>query len=330
MGKRPTLTQIAERCGVSIATVSRVLSGKDPVAPATQQKVHRAIRELEHGTVVKTPAGPGRKLLVLLPDFENPFYAPIIQGIQQTARAAGYEVFLVPIADSNAHSGNVSALVRREGYAGVIWLSAAPEVELLSAVENGCPSVMIGEYPEGHNGSYVSIDDRMAGYRAVNYLISTGCRRIGMINSAFRYKYARHRKEGYQRALTEARLPVDPNWYVSVPTIDYTLAYSAAMQVLCTEPRPDALFASSDVLAAAAINAAHSLGLRVPEDLCVIGFDNVEASRMTLPAITTVSQPTHQLGQQACSILLDRIRDPELPHRQILLDTELVIRGSTK
>ena len=197
-------------------------------------------------------------------------------------------------------------------------------------MENGCPSVMVGEYPEGYDGSYVSIDDRVAGYRAVNYLISTGCRRIGMINCAFRYKYARHRKEGYQRALTEARLPIDPGWYVSIPAIDYTLAYSAAMQVLCTEPRPDALFASSDVLAAAAINAAHSLDLRVPEDLCVIGFDNVEASRMTLPAITTVSQPTHQLGQQACSILLDRIRDPELPHRQILLDTELVIRGSTK
>ena len=330
MRKKPTLTQIAQKAGVSIATVSRVLSGKDPVAPGTQQKVLQAIRELEHGGPSGPPPGHGRKLLALLPDFENPFYAPIIQGIQQTARAAGYEVFLVPIGDGNGHTLSIASLVRGEGYSGVIWLCAAPDPELLSAVENGCPTVMVGEYPEGHPGSYVSIDDRMAGYRAVSYLISTGCRRIGMINCAFRYKNARHRKEGYQRALTEAQLPVDPGWYVSIPAIDYTLAYSAAMQVLCTEPRPDALFASSDVLAAAAINAAHSLGLRVPEDLCVIGFDNVEASRMTLPAITTVSQPTHQLGQQACSILLDRIRDPELPHRQILLDTELVIRGSTR
>jgi len=330
MGKRPTLTQIGEKAGVSIATVSRVLSGKDPVSPVTRRKVLQAIRELEHGEPPKTSPVSGRKLLVLLPDFVNPFYAPIIQGIQQTARSAGYEVFLAPIGDSSTHSGTLSSLVHREGYAGVIWLSAAPEPELLSAVDSKCPSVMVGEYPDGHAGSYVSIDDRMAGYRAVNYLISTGCRKIGMINCAFRYKYARHRKEGYQKALTDAQLPVDPNWYVSIPAIDYTLAYSAVMQVLCTEPRPDALFASSDVLAAAAINAAHSLGLRVPEDLCVIGFDNVEASRMTLPAITTVSQPTHQLGQQACSILLDRIRDPELPHRQILLDTELVIRGSTK
>jgi len=84
------------------------------------------------------------------------------------------------------------------------------------------------------------------------------------------------------------------------------------------------------VLAAAAINAAHSLGLRVPEDVCVIGFDNVEASRMTMPAITTIAQPTHQLGQQACSILLDRIQNPDLPNRQLFLNTELVIRESTK
>ena len=330
MGKKPTLTQIGEKAGVSIATVSRVLSGKDPVSPVTRQKVLQAIRELENGIPAKAAPATGRNLLVLLPDFENPFYAPIIQGIQQTARSAGYEVFLVPTGDSSAHAGALTSLVHREGYAGVIWLCAAPEPELLSVLDAKCPSVMVGEYPEGHEGSYVSIDDRMAGYRAVNYLISTGCRKIGMVNCAFRFKYARHRKEGYQKALTEAQLPVDPNWYVSIPAIDYTLAYSAVMQVLCTEPRPDALFASSDVLAAAAINAAHSLGLRVREDLCVIGFDNVEASRMTLPAITTVSQPTHQLGQQACSILLDRIRDPELPHRQILLDTELVIRGSTK
>ena len=113
MGKKPTLTQIGERAGVSIATVSRVLSGKDPVSPLTRQKVLQAMRELEHGTAPKAPAGSGRKLLALLPDFENPFYAPIIHGIQQTAWAAGYEVFLVPIGNSNDHSGSIAPLVQR-------------------------------------------------------------------------------------------------------------------------------------------------------------------------------------------------------------------------
>jgi len=330
MKNKPTVVQIAERSGVSIATVSRVLNGKDTVSPATRQRVLQAARELEYAPAGILPMSPSRKLLALLPGFENPFYAPIIQGIQNTAHSAGFELLLMSIGDSGASPSSLVTMIRKEGYKGIIWLSTAPGADVLEALEPICPSVMVGEYPEGYAGSYVSIDDRSAAFRAVNHLIGTGCRKIGMLNCAFRYKYARHRKEGYQKALTDAGLPVEPNWYVSIPAIDYTLAYSAAMQILCSGPAPDALFACSDVLAAAAVNAAHSLGLRVPEDISVIGFDNVETSRMTLPAITTIAQPTHQMGQQACSILLDRIQNPELPHRQILLSTEMVIRGSTK
>lgn len=329
MSEKPTLSQIAHRSGVSIATVSRVLSGKDTVSPATRNRVLEAIRELSYDPCAGIPPVPSRKLLALLPGFENPFYAPIIQGIQQTARTAGFEVLLMPIGDGS-YAASYLSMIRRENYSGVIWLSVAPGIDTLTSVSELCPSVLVGEYPENYTGSYVSIDDRTAAWKAVNYLISSGCRRIGMINCAYRYKYARHRKEGYLKALTEAGLLTDPSLYVSIPSIDYTLAYSAAMQVLCAEPPPDALFACSDVLAAAAINAAHSLGFRIPEDISVIGFDNVETSRITFPAITTIAQPAHQLGQQACSILLDRIQNPELPHRQILLSTEMVIRGSTK
>ena len=329
MHEKPTLTQIAQRAGVSIATVSRVLNGKDTVSPVTRDKVLQAMRELEFDPAGSVSVAPGQSILALLPGFDNPFYAPIIHGIQQTARAAGFELLLMPIGDGG-HSSSLPAMIRREGYKGVIWLSSAPTQEILSAVSEYCPTVMLGEYPEGYTGSYVSIDDRSAGYRAVSHLIGTGCRRIGMINCAYRYKYARHRKEGYLQALKEAGLPFDPSLYVSIPAIDYTLAYSAAMQVLCMMPPPDALFACSDVLAAAAVNAAHSLGIRIPDELSVIGFDNVETSKMTLPPITTIAQPSRQLGQQACSILLERIQNPRLPHRQILLSTEMVIRGSTK
>jgi DNA-binding LacI/PurR family transcriptional regulator len=328
--EKPTVVQIANRSGVSIATVSRVLNGKGTVSPGTRQRVLQAARDLEYDSSTAMPISPSRKLLALLPGFENPFYAPIIHGIQHTAHAAGFELLLMPIGDNGASASSLASLIRKEDYKGIIWLCSAPGPDVLDAVDTLCPSVMIGEYPEDYTGSYVSIDDRSAGYRAVNHLISIGCRRIGMLNCAYRYKYARHRKDGYQRALTEAGLPVEPKLYASIPAIDYTLAYSAAMQILCSDPAPDALFACSDVLAAAAVNAAHSLGLRVPEDLSVIGFDNVETSRMTRPAITTIAQPTHQMGQQACSILLERIQNSEIPHRQILLSTEMVIRGSTK
>ncbi len=330
MKTKSTLTQIAQKAGVSIATVSRILNDTGSVSPATRQRVIQAVRDLEYDSAMKRPTPIYQTILVLLPDVVNPFYANIIDGIQQTAHNNDFEVFLMPTKDSYPSTVYLVNLIRKEGFAGVLWLSSTPPTDLLAVIEHHCPIVMCCEYPEDHDCSYVSIDDATAAFRAVSYLLSTGCRKIGMVNCSPKYKYARHRREGYLRALAEAGLEANPEWYVTVPTIDYTLAYSTVLQTLNAEPRPDAFFACSDVCAAATINAAQSLGIRVPEELSVIGFDNIETSRMTLPPITTVAQPCFQMGQQACSILVEKIANPQLSDRRILLNTELVIRDSTR
>ncbi len=330
MKTKATLTEIAEKAGVSIATVSRILNDTGKVSPATRLKVAQAIRELEYDSALKRTVPVYQTILVLLPDVVNPFYANIIDGIQQTAHNNNFEVFLMPTKDSYPSTGYLVSLIRKEGFAGVLWLSSTPSKELLAVVEHSCPVVMCCEYPEDHACSYVSIDDVSAAYKAVSYLLSTGCRKIGMVNCSTKYKYARHRREGFLRALQGAGLALNPEWYVTIPTIDYTLAYSAVLQTLNAEPRPDAFFTCSDVYAAATINAAQSLGIRVPQELSVIGFDNIETSRMTLPPITTIAQPGFQMGQQACSILVEKIANPQLLDRHILLNTELVIRDSTR
>lgn len=329
MKSKATLTEIAEKAGVSIATVSRILNETGRVSAATRQKVYNAIRELEYATDLKRQIPAYQTILALVPDFSNPFYAGIIEGAQMTARAEGFELFLMPLSE-NHPSSSLTGMIRREAYSGVLWLCTSPGTELLSAVAQHCPMVMVGEYPENYPCSYVSIDDVSAAYRAVNYLITSGCRRIGMLNCSAKYKYARHRLQGFRQALDQAGLAFQPDWYASVPSIDYTLAYSAAIQLLHTDPPPDAIFASSDVLAAAVINAAHSLGIRVPEELSVIGFDNVITSQITQPPITTIAQPCFQLGQQACSILLEKILNPRIPERHTLLSTEMIIRGSSR
>lgn len=330
MKSKATLTQIAEHAGVSIATVSRILNDTGRVSAATRQKVLQAIRELEQDPVRRYPTQIYQRILVLVPDFMNPFYANIIDGIQQTAHNNNYEIFLVPTKDSYPNSSYLVNMIKKEGFSGVLWLSSTPPSELLSLMQHHCPIVMCCEYPEDFPCSFVSIDDVTAAYRAVNYLVSTGCKRIGMVNCSLKYKYARHRREGFLQALSHTGLEFNPEWYVSIPSIDYTLAYSAILQALSADPVPDAVFACSDVYAAATINAAKSLGIRVPEDLAVIGVDNVEASRMTHPTITTIAQPGFQMGQQACSILVEKISNPELPPRHILLNTELIIRESTR
>lgn len=329
MQPKATLTQIAEKAGVSIATVSRILNDTGRVSPPTRQKVLSAMRELEYHSAAR-PAPLYQSILVLVPDFANPFYANIIDGIQQTAHDNHFEAFLVQTKDVYPSSGYYLNLFKKGGFSGVLWLSSTPPGELLADIEQHCPIVMCCEYPEDHPCSYVSIDDATAAYRAVNYLISTGCKRIGFVNCSLKYKYARHRRAGYLRALEHAGLRFNPEWYVNIPSIDYTLAYSAILQTLNSDSVPDAIFTCSDVFAAATINAAQSLGIRVPEDLSVIGFDNIETSRMTYPPITTIAQPGFQMGQQACSILVEKIGNPDLPRRHILLNTELIIRSSTR
>lgn len=330
MKSRSTLTQIAEKAGVSIATVSRILNGTGKVSPSTHAKVAQAIRDLEYDSALKRQTTIYQTILVLVPDFVNPFYAHIIDGIQQTAHNNDFEVFLMPTKDSYPSTGYLVNLIKKEGFSGVLWLCSTPPTDLLTVIEHHCPIVMCCEYPQDHECSYVSIDDASAAYKAVNYLISTGCRKIGMVNCSLKYKYARHRREGYLQSLEAAGLEQNPEWYVTIPTIDYTLAYSAVLQTLNAEPRPDAFFTCSDVYAAATINAAQSLGIRVPEELSVIGFDNIETSRMTFPPITTIAQPGYQMGQQACSLLVEKILNPQLSDRHILLNTELVIRDSTR
>ena len=330
MKTKSTLTQIAEKADVSIATVSRILNDTGRVSPSTRQKVIQAIRELEQDASLRYPGQFYQRILVLVPDFFNPFYANIIDGIQQTAHNNDYEIFVMPTKDSYPNSGYLVNMIKRENFSGVLWVCSTPSAELLSIVQQHCPIVMCCEYPEEYPCSFVTVDDVTAAFRAVNYLVSTGCRKIGMVNCGLKYKYARHRREGYLQALKQAGLEFNPEWYVSIPTIDYTLAYSAIMQALTADPMPDAVFACSDVYAAATINAAKSLGIRVPEQLSVIGFDNVEASRMTHPTITTIAQPGFQMGQQACSILVEKISNPELPQRHIVLNTELIIRESTR
>jgi len=330
MSSKITITAIAQRAGVSIATVSRIITQKGTVSPATRQKVLQAMEELEYDTASIKANTSSQAILAFIPDFANPFYAPIIDGIQQTAHESGFEVFWVPTKDIFSNNMFYFQMIREGRFKGVLWLSSTPPTSLLDLIGKHCPFIMCCEYPDDYECSYISIDDKTAAYRAVNHLISSGCNEIGLINCSLKYKYARHRKEGYLAALKKAGIAPNPEWVVNIPYIDYTLAYSAISQALNSEHIPNAFFTCSDVFAAAAINAAQKRGIRVPEDLSVIGFDNTETSRLILPTLTTVGQPSFQIGQQACAVLLEKIANPTLPDRHILLNTELIIRHSTR
>jgi LacI family repressor for deo operon, udp, cdd, tsx, nupC, and nupG len=204
----------------------------------------------------------------------------------------------------------------------------------LKKLSSVIPLVQCCEFDASLDLPYISIDDIAASHTVMNYLFSLGRRRIVFINGPIRYKYARHRLQGYTESLEQAGIPLDPDLIIQLPEISYDMAASAITHLLETcrqgDNSPDAMFCASDIFAAASIKAALKLGVSVPGDLVIAGFDNVDIASMISPAITTIDQPRFQIGFSSTEILAERIANPQVPSRGILLETSLIVRESTR
>ncbi len=325
-----TVDDIAKKAGVSPATVSRVLHHRELVKSETIQQVENAMSALgcllERGTLVATTTQP---LIILnVPEFNNVFYLKVINGAIVSAKAHGYHLLInySPLDRNSVYS--FISLIKQVHAVGVILLNLLSK-EQLDMIHSVVPLVQCCEYNESADYPYVSIDDYNAATNAAEYIVSCNCNKIAMINGPTSFKYAVKRQEGFLDALHRKEISVRPDWIVSLPEVNYQMAYSAVCRLLNNEVRPNAFFVISDVFAAAVIRAAKRFSLRIPEDIIVVGFDNIDVSIMTCPTITTVNQPSFQLGYSACELLLDSINQPNESTKSLILDTELIIRESS-
>lgn len=332
MNDKITIEQIAELSGVSIATVSRIINNKGNVKQETREKVLATMEKLHFKPKVSSVLTDSNSKLILMcvPDFQNPFNSPVINGVQQAAHENGYDVLLLQSKNYYTDQEDYTNILKNNSFAGILILCSVANNSILEELSLRCPVVMCSEYAENYGVSYVSIDDVASSKTAVNYLIATGCKKIGFINCSDKFRYARHREKGFRQALEESGLEVNPNWIANVSSINYNLALSRATHILSLPDRPDGIFTSSDVFGLAVIKAANNLGLRVPEDVSVVGFDNIDFSTMSTPSLTTIDQPTYQLGYQSCELLVEKIKNPNTLDKQIILNTELIVRDSTK
>lgn len=332
MSEKITIEQIAQLSGVSIATVSRIINNKDNVKKETKDRVLAIMDELDFKPKSNsTLSNPNSNVILMcVPDFQNPFNSPVINGVQQAAYENGYDVLLLQSKNYYTEEEDFKHILKDNSFAGILLLSSVSNNNILDELSLRCPVVMCSEYAENCGVSYVSIDDKNSAKTAVNYLISTGCKKIGFINCSKKFRYARHREDGFKQALYDSGLEFNQNWMANVSSINYNLALSRATHILSLPDRPNGIFTSSDVFGLAVIKAAHNLGLRVPEDVSVVGFDNIDLSIISTPSLTTIEQPTYQLGYQSCELLLEKIKNPDTLDKQIILDTELIVRSSTK
>src|SRR5262245_22309478 len=340
--RRPTLVDIANLAGVAPMTVSRVVNDSGYVSRDMREKVERAITELNYH-----PNGLARSLKrqrtqvvgILLPDIANPFSAELVQGIQETLLPRGYSSFISASERSVQREQAVLRALFDHRVDGIIVATRETKQGndfLLRLVERDLRMVVVGRTFNHPQVDRVTADHWKGAYEAVEHLISLGHQRIGFVGVSPINGAGLRRYQGYLDALRENHLPIDEKLIVGPATQvgpGYSTqddGYAGMKKLLALKKRPTAVFARNDFTAMGAICVIRDAGLSIPEDVAIVGFDNVPLAAYTSPPLTTVDQPTKEQGYEAARLLLERVEGDETrERREICLDCHLVIRQST-
>ncbi|MBQ8305162.1 MAG: LacI family DNA-binding transcriptional regulator [Blautia sp.] len=332
MKSKISIKTIAEAAGISTATVSRVLNHPELVNQETIDLVRATMEKYNYEprkSSVKRPSSSSRLILINVPQLSNPFYSEIIRGIETSAANHRYRtLFSQDPLSTDAEITSYIHFAQSLQAGGLIICGPLSSPEQYRILGGPMPLVQCCEY-NSEEFSYVSINDYKAAYSAMEHIYSCDRRRIAFINGPTTFKYAKERLRGYEDFQKNMGLDPLPGWCISLPEIDYDMAYASACQLLNSGNMPDAIFASSDLIAAACIKAAQENRIRVPEDLSIVGFDNINISTISDPAITTVSQPRFQIGYTAGEVLNEHMTSDIAYTQHILHNTELIIRKSS-
>lgn len=328
-----TMADVAREAGVSVATVSRLLNNLGTVSPETAGRVYRAIEKLSYEPNLLARnfrRSESRVILILSPNFTNPYYAHILSGIGDAAAEEGYSALIFNTADDPAREREALEMLKKRRADGAILIASDVNCAWLLEYANNFPLVQCSEYGPDVDIPHVSIDNYRATQQAMEYLVGLGHRRIAIISSENEYISTALRLKGYRDSL--ARHGITPREdYIGYASRDYSFksGKKTARDLLGVAPRPTAIFCISDTLALGAITAAREMGFRVPEDVSVIGFDDVEHTTMFHPYITTVAQPCYELGKQSAHLLCAQMKQEKEIPRQIVLEHRLIVRESS-
>ena len=330
-----TMMDIARDLNVSVVTVSKVLRNQGKISAATRKRVLRRAKDLHYQMNWVARSLVTRRTYtigLLLPEFTHPFFAEIARAIAQTVRPHGYHVIISSFEeDPELEVSEADSLMARQ-VDGLIIASAQPVhcLDLFQRIQKRkVPFVLIDRWFAGLRASFVGVDNRAIGRLATEHLIACGCRRIGHLRGP-EVGIATERLEGYRRALVKRGLPVYPRYVVAGGHEDGT-GYEGMRQLLRVRPVPDGVFCYSDPVAIGAIKAILEAGLKVPDDISVVGAGNVRYSDLLVVPLTTIDQGSCQMGVRAAELLIEGIASKRsLQPRKILLPPKLVERQSTR
>jgi len=322
---------VSKLAGVSVATVSRAFTHPEKVAKPTLEKVLSAASQLSYkpnsmAQLFRTKQT--NTIVVMAPDLANAFYSKVLEGVESVASENGLSIFLANSHDRLEIERSCLDMVLSRRADGLIQLGAHRIEELADgAATKGIAFVHAVEFSADSLVPAVGIDNELAGETMVQYLLSLGHRKIGVIAGGRESKITRSRLNGYRSALNAAGIAFDPS---KVEYADYSIKGGIAATRALLERCPDitALFCMSDDLAIGAMAAATEQGLSVPNDLSVSGFDNIEEGEYLNPPLTTITQPARRMGRRAMELMIDMLSDTPSPARTHILDAELIVRKS--
>jgi LacI family transcriptional regulator len=327
-----TIREVAEKARVSPTTVSHVVNNTRFVSEDVRKRVVVAMRELNYrpnALARSLRRGETHTLGLILPDSANPFFAEIGHAIEGAAFALGYSVILCNTENDDNKERLYTEVLENKQVDGMIFVAAGENHESISAIcKNGLPLVMVDRDMGSLELDTVTTDNHHGGMIATQHLLSLGHQIIGCITGLSNITPSADRVTGYRTALQQAGLPVEESLLVR-GDFHAPSGYSAAIQILQRTSRPTAIFVCNDMMAIGALRAAGQLGLRVPEDVAIVGFDDIELASYTTPPLTTVAQPKQEIGQLAVKLVFERMGSPSLPPRHNVLSTQLVIRESS-
>ena len=328
-----TIQDVARSAGVSTATVSRVLSAPDVVAEATRARVMAAVDALGYAPNVAAQSLRTlrtQKILVTVPDISNPFFSQVIRGVEEAAQAAGYSVLLGDTRHEPEREDQYGQMLRRKEADGLIFLGhrlPASLEEMVAALGDRAPIVNGCEFSPDLAVSSAHIDNARAAAEAMNHLYGLGHSRVGVVTGPLASPISRDRLDGAQAAA--ARHGHTAALVAATGDFSIESGLAQTMVLLDAKPRPTAIFCFSDEMAMGALEAFRRLGLRCPDHVSLVGFDDIRYAQHLDPPLTTVSQPMDRIGEEVVRLLVEILAGRATPRRHVTLAHELVVRSST-
>ena len=330
-----SVKDVAAAAGVSLGTVSNVLNRPDRVAAATREKVERAMADLgfvRNESARSLRAGRTRSLAYVMLDAGNPFFTDVAQGIEHAAEGADLSLFLCNSDSRAAREAAHLEHLEQQRVQGILITPVDPDSPALDAIaRRGTPLVIVDRIRKGGEFCSVAVDDVLGGRLAVEHLVDRGHRRVAFVGGPLGIGQIADRYEGARLAWAAAGLPEDDLTLLAAESLTVASGRSAGERLagISSARRPTAAFCANDLVAFGLLQQATTTGLRVPDQLAIVGYDDIEFAAAAAVPLTSVRQPRQELGRAAADLVLDEASNAAHQHQQVVFTPELVARAST-